>query len=125
MHDSSQHKNIDTIAFKTALFSIAATTVLGSTLIAPSLPALENHFSYVNNIDFLSKLILTLPALFIMIFSPIAGFMLEKFGRLKLIYPAMILWSVMGTSGFFLDNIYLLLISRAIFGIATFMNFVC
>lgn len=119
MHESSQHKNIDTIAFKTALFSIAATTVLGSTLIAPSLPALENHFSYVNNIDFLSKLILTLPALFIMIFSPIAGFMLEKFGRLKLIYPAMILWSVVGTSGFFLDNIYLLLISRAIFGIAT------
>lgn len=119
MQESSRHKNTDSLAFKTALFSIAATTVLGSTLIAPSLPALESHFSYVKNIDFLSKLILTLPALFIMIFSPIAGFMLEKFGRLKLIYPAMIIWSVAGTSGFFLDNIYLLLISRAIFGIAT------
>lgn len=119
MQESLQHKNTDTLAFKTALFSIAATTVLGSTLIAPSLPALENHFSYVKNIDFLSKLILTLPALFIMIFSPIAGFMLERFGRLKLIYPAMVVWSFMGTIGFFLDNIYLLLLSRAIFGIAT------
>ncbi|PAF54227.1 MFS transporter [Helicobacter sp. 13S00482-2] len=115
----SNKRNVDTFIFKTALFSIAATTVLGSTLIAPSLPALEKHFSHVDNIDFLSKLILTLPALFIMIFSPISGFMLERFGRLKLIYPALILWSVMGTSGFFLDNIYLLLISRAIFGIST------
>ncbi|MDO7252970.1 MFS transporter [Helicobacter cappadocius] len=118
--DSSlQDKKTDSIIFKTALFSIAATTVLGSTLIAPSLPALEKHFSDVQNIDFLSKLILTLPALFIMIFSPISGFMLERFGRLKLIYPSLVVWSVMGTSGFFLDNIYLLLISRAIFGIAT------
>ncbi|PAF49130.1 MFS transporter [Helicobacter sp. 12S02232-10] len=112
-------KNTDSFVFKTALFSIAALTVLGSTIIAPSLPALEAHFSDVENIGFLSKLILTLPALFIMFFSPISGFMFDRFGRLKLIYPAMLVWSLSGTSGFFLDNLYLLLISRAVFGIAT------
>ncbi|PAF50583.1 MFS transporter [Helicobacter sp. 13S00477-4] len=112
-------KNIDSPLFKAALFSISATTVLGSTIIAPSLPALESHFSDAKNIELLSKLILTLPALFIMIFSPISGFMLEKFGRLKLIYPAIIIWSLAGVSGFFLDNLYLLLASRAVFGTAT------
>ncbi|PAF42617.1 MFS transporter [Helicobacter sp. 11S03491-1] len=114
-----QLKNTDSFIFKTALFAIAATTVLGSTIIAPSLPALQEHFSDVENIAFLSKLILTLPALFIMIFSPVSGFMLDRFGRLKLIYPSMIIWSISGTSGFFLDNLYLLLVSRAIFGVAT------
>ncbi|PAF47107.1 MFS transporter [Helicobacter sp. 12S02634-8] len=118
-NSASQSKNIDSFVFKIALFSIAALTVLGSTIIAPSLPALEAHFSDVENIAFLSKLILTLPALFIMVFSPISGFMLDRFGRLKLIYPAMIVWSLAGTSGFFLDNLYLLLVSRAIFGVAT------
>lgn len=105
--------------FYFALFSVSAMTVLGSTVIAPSLPNMENHFSYIKNIETIGKLILTLPALFIVFFSPIAGFLFDKFERLKLIYPAMILWSISGVIGFFLDNIYYILISRAIFGIST------
>ncbi|PAF41916.1 MFS transporter [Helicobacter sp. 11S02596-1] len=116
---TSRSKNTDSFVFKSALFSIAALTVLGPAIIAPSLPALETHFSDVKNIEFLSKLILTLPALFIMVFSPITGFMFDAFGRLKLIYPAIVVWSVAGVSGFFLDDLYLLLVSRAVFGVAT------
>lgn len=123
-----QNKNYESLfleftdkkSFKTALFMIAGTTVLGSTIIAPSLPALQNHFSYIGTpIETLSKLILTLPALFIMFFSPIAGFLYEKFSRLKIIYTALIVWCIAGSLGFLLDNLYLLLISRAILGIAT------
>ncbi|WP_104697714.1 MULTISPECIES: MFS transporter [unclassified Helicobacter] len=107
-------------SFKTALFLIAGTTVLGSTIIAPSLPELQRHFLYIgSSVELLSRLILTLPALFILLFSPLAGFLYEKFSRLKIIYPALITWSIAGGCGFLLDNIYLLLISRAILGIAT------
>lgn len=106
--------------FKSALFLIAGTTVLGSTIIAPSLPELQKHFLHIGpSIELLSKLILTLPALFILLFSPLAGLLYEKFSRLKIIYPALIIWSIAGSCGFLLDNIYLLLISRAILGIAT------
>ncbi len=61
----------------------------------------------------------TIFALFVMIFSPIAGNLIDRFGKLKFLYPAMILWNISGVSGCFLDSIYALLISRAFFGIAT------
>ncbi|RAX54725.1 hypothetical protein CCY99_02905 [Helicobacter sp. 16-1353] len=109
----------DTKLFYFAFFSIAAMTVLGGAAISPSLPSLEKHFSYVKNIDIIGKFVLTTPALFVIFFSPISGFLFDKFGRLKLMYPAMIVWSLSGVAGFFLDNVYHILISRAIFGIAT------
>lgn len=103
-----------------ALFSAASMTVLGGTIIAASLPLLEKHFDFVPYIDMLSKFVLTLPALFVCFFAPISGFLLERYGRLKFIYPAILLWSVAGASAFLLEgNIYWILISRAIFGIAT------
>ncbi|RDU65676.1 MFS transporter [Helicobacter sp. MIT 14-3879] len=105
--------------FYFSLFSVSAMTVLGSTTIAPSLPNLEKHFNNIKNIEMLSKLVLTLPAIFVVIFSPISGYLFDKFERLKIIYIAMITWSISGFIGFFLDDIYYILTSRAIFGIAT------
>lgn len=115
-----ESKRTDSLLFQIALFSAASMTVLGGTIIAPSIPHFEEHFADVAHIDILSRLILTLPALFIMIFAPISGFLIERYGRTKFLYPAIFLWSVSGASGFFLESsIYLILFSRAIFGIAT------
>ena len=105
--------------FYFALFSVSSMTVLGGTVISPSLPNLENHFSYINNIHTLSKLVLTISSLFIMIFSPLSGFIYDRCNRLKIMLPSIIIWSLSGASGFLLDNINLILISRMIFGIAT------
>ena len=114
-----RQKLLDSKIFYFALFSVSAMTVLGSTAIAPALPNLEKHFLDIENIEFLVKLVLTIPAIFIVFFSPISGYLFDRYNRLKLIYPAIIIWSISGVSGFFLDNIYYILISRAIFGIAT------
>ncbi|TEX98270.1 MFS transporter [Campylobacter sp. US42a] len=107
------------LMFKLALFSAAMMTVLGTIVIAPALPAMNEYFKNVSNIELLSGLVVTIPALFVMIFSPIAGNLIDRFGKLKFLYPAMILWIISGVSGCFLDSIYALLISRAFFGIAT------
>ncbi|PAF44055.1 hypothetical protein BJI48_04110 [Helicobacter sp. 11S02596-1] len=117
--DNKLKKIVHNPLFKIALFSTTSMTVLGSVVIAPSLPSLQNHFHNVAGIDFLSKLVLTLPALFVMFFSPLSGYLLDRYGRIKFLFPAMVLWSLAGFSGFFLDDIYLILISRAIFGITT------
>lgn len=116
---SNKKELLDSNIFYFALFSVSAMTVLGSTAIAPALPNLEKHFLGIKNIEFLVKLILTIPAIFIVFFSPISGYLFDRYNRLKLIYPAIIIWSISGVSGFFLDNVYHILISRAIFGIAT------
>lgn len=104
---------------KLAVFAIASTTVLGPTIVAPSLPELEVHFASTPHVDMLSKLILTLPALSIMIFSPLAGFVYAAYKRLPIILAALLLWSVAGASGFMLDNLYALLVSRFFLGVAT------
>ncbi|PAF50933.1 MFS transporter [Helicobacter sp. 13S00401-1] len=112
-------KKTDSAIFQTSLFLLSTMTVLGGAIISPSLPDLEKHFSYVPHIDLLSKLILTLPALFIMIMAPFVGILLDKYGRLKFIFPAMAIWSISGGIGYFLNDIYSLLISRAVLGIST------
>ncbi len=106
-------------SFKLAIFSIATMTVLGASLISPALPSISKHFHYVENIELLSGLVLTIPALSTALFSPLAGYLMDKFGRLIFLYPASVLWIITGFSGYFLDNIYQLLISRFVLGMAT------
>lgn len=118
--------------FKVSLFSMAAMTTLGSAVIASSLPSITRHFDKIlqnqtsslatftlEHIDILTRLVLTIPAVFVVILSPFAGMLMDKFGKLRFVFPAMILWTLAGMSGFFLNDIYSILISRAIFGVAT------
>ncbi|WP_286006134.1 MFS transporter [Campylobacter avium] len=107
------------LRFKIAIFSVAMMTVLGASLISPALPSISKHFHYVENIELLSGLVLTIPALSTALFSPLAGYLLDKFGKLVFLYPATILWILVGFSGYFVDNIYLLLLSRFVLGMAT------
>lgn len=105
--------------FKIAIFSVAMMTVLGASLISPALPSISKHFYYVENIELLSGLVLTIPALSTAMFSPLAGYLMDKFGKLIFLYPATVLWILTGFIAYFIDNIYLLLLSRFILGIAT------
>lgn len=105
--------------FMFALFSSTSMTVLGGTIIATSIPAIEKHFGDVAHIAILAKLVLTLPALFIMLFSPLSGLLVDRFGRLKFLISSMVLWSISGMIGALWDNIYWILSTRAVFGIAT------
>lgn len=86
--------------------------------IAPSLPQIQHVFAENPHSEILTKFILTMPALFIALFSPIVGVMIDRFGRIKIMLGSLLLYGFSGTSGFFIDNLYTLLVSRAILGIA-------
>ncbi|MFV0591153.1 MAG: hypothetical protein ACK5M7_07185 [Draconibacterium sp.] len=60
-------------------------TMLANAIIAPSLPLISKAFSEINNVEVLTKLMLTLPALAIGIIAPIAGRIIDKYGRLKIL----------------------------------------
>ena len=111
---------------------MAGMTVLGSVAIASALPAITRHFEEVlqsqasfleifafEHLDILTRLVLTIPAIFVVLLSPFAGMLMDRFGKLRFVFPAMILWTLSGVSGFFLNDIYAILTSRAIFGVAT------
>jgi MFS family permease len=100
----------------TLLFTSSLTIMAGAT-IAPSLPQIQQVFAENPQSEILTKLILTIPALFIAISSPIVGAMIDRFGRIKIMLGSLILYGISGISGYFMEDIYSILVSRAVLGV--------
>jgi len=100
------------------LLVAGAMTVMSSAAISPSLPEMSIVFQNEQDAEFLVKLVLTLPTLSIAIFAPFAGIIIDKCGRKKLFVFSIILYGVTGVSGFFLDSLFEILVSRVLFGMA-------
>jgi MFS family permease len=66
----------------------------------------------------LVQLLITLPALFIMIGSPIAGIVVDQFGRKPLLLVATLLYGLAGSSGTYLESLSTILVGRAMLGLA-------
>ena len=98
--------------------------------VSPSLPAMKQQFESAipfqggfANADpdlrtTLVKLVITLPALFIVIGSPIAGIVVDKFGRKPLLLITAVLYGFAGSSGLFLESLPAILVGRAVLGLA-------
>jgi len=106
---------------RTAIFTlllISMTTMMSNVAIVTTLPRLKDYFSDIENIEFYSRLMLTLPSLVIAFLSPFIGHFVYKFGKKNSAILALIIFSLTGTAGLYLDDIKSFLISRAMFGIA-------
>ena len=103
---------------KITLLLASTLTVMSGATIAPSLPAMQTHFAQISNSEFWVRLVLTVPALFIVIGSPIAGQAVDKIGRKPLLLGSAILYGFAGSSGFVLNSIVAILIGRAFLGLA-------
>src|SRR6478752_3316888 len=103
---------------KLTLLLVSSLTIMSVITISPALPQMTAAFSDVKNSAFLVKLVLTIPALMIALFSPVTGRLIDRYGRLKILRFALVLYAIAGVGGFFLDNLYLILLSRALLGIA-------
>ena len=90
---------------------------LGAVLIAPVLPSMAGAFGSTPGVGVLIPLILTIPALMIAVTSSIAGIILDRLGRKKVLLTAMILYAGFGTAPLWLDSLLAILISRAGLGI--------
>lgn len=100
-----------------SLLLVATLGVMSGITIVSSLPLISHTFSNVPNIEFLSKLMLTIPSIIIAIFSPFAGHIVDKWGRLKPLYIGILLFILGGSSGFYLHDFYVILIGRAVLGL--------
>ncbi|MGO2990018.1 MAG: MFS transporter [Halomonadaceae bacterium] len=91
-------------------------TVMSGAIIAPALPGISRHFS--EHPQVLIQLILTLPALMITLFSPLMGYLADRFGRKPLLLLMLSIYGLAGGAGFLIDSVELLLASRALMGVA-------
>jgi MFS family permease len=103
---------------KATLLLISTLTVMSGATIAPSLPAMREYFNNVPNADYLVRLALTLPALFIALGAPLVGIIIDKLGRKPLLIIALILYGIAGSSGLILNSLNLILIGRALLGVS-------
>ncbi|MEO7394375.1 MAG: MFS transporter [Chitinophagaceae bacterium] len=107
---------------KLTLLLVSSLTIMSVITISPALPQMAKVFSNIKNAGFLVKLVLTIPALMIAIFSPITGRLIDKYGRLKILWLSLVLYAVSGAAGYFLNNLYHILISKAVLGISVGMS---
>ena len=109
--------NTESWQVKVTLLLVSSLTIMSMITISASLPDMTKTFSSLPNAENLVKLTLSFPALFIALTAIIAGKFIDKFGRLQLLNTALILYAIGGSSGYWLDNIYLILAGRALLGI--------
>ena len=111
-------QNSNSLTTKITLLLVSTLTVMAGATISPSLPAMQDYFSEVDNAEFWVRLVLTIPALSIVIGSPIAGQIVDSIGRKPLLICSAILYGLGGASGFLLDSLFAILFGRALLGLA-------
>ncbi len=119
MFDTRRQAQSQSTQTKATLLLVSALTVLSSMTLSPTLPGIRAHFHTAPNASILVPLVLTLHAFFIVIGSPLAGYLLDRIGRKPLLIGAALLYGLAGSAGFLINDLWLLLLSRALLGLAT------
>jgi MFS family permease len=92
--------------------------VMGVTVLTPIVPLLLAEFQDTPHHEYwVMGGILTMPSIWVMLFSPVAGWMADRFGRRNLLLAAMIVYAFVGTAPVFLQNLYAIVGSRIAVGI--------
>jgi predicted MFS family arabinose efflux permease len=90
--------------------------VMGLIVLVPVLPAMMAQFRDVPGAEYLVPLMLTLPALCVAILSPVAGVIVDFFGRRRVCIVALIIYAIVGVMPIFLDDLMAIIASRAVLG---------
>lgn len=100
------------------ILAAATLTIMAPAAIAPSLPVMEQVFVDQSGASLLVRLVMTVTSLTIAVSAPVSGLVADRFGRRPLLLFSLVLYTVTGVSGYFAADLWLLLGSRALLGIA-------
>jgi MFS family permease len=92
--------------------------VMGVSVLTPVVQLMLEQFKGVPYHDYLViGGVLTMPAIWVLLFSPLAGWMADRFGRRHLLLASMVVYAFVGIAPVFLDNLYAIIVTRAAVGI--------
>jgi MFS family permease len=92
--------------------------VMGVSVLTPVVHLILEQFKNLPHHDYLViGGVLTMPAIWVLLFSPIAGWMADRFGRRNLLVSSMVVYAFVGIAPVFLDNLYAIIVTRAGVGI--------
>ena len=90
--------------------------VMGLIVLVPVLPGMMAQFHDVPGVNYLVPLMLTLPALCIAVLAPVAGVIVDFFGRRKTCIGALLIYGVVGMLPLVLQSLTAIIISRVVVG---------
>lgn len=85
--------------------------------LVPVLPLLIREFGSVQGSEFLVPMALTIPALCVALFSPLAGWLSDRLGRKKLLVGALFLYAGFGIIPWFLNDLFQIIGARVALGL--------
>ncbi len=91
--------------------------VLGAVLLAPVLPRIEDAFAGTPGVEALTPIVLTAPALVIGLTAMIAGRIVDRVGRKRLLVGALVAYAFVGTAPLWLPSLELIVASRVLLGL--------
>jgi MFS family permease len=87
--------------------------VMGIIVLIPVLPQMMAHFAHVPNHQYLVQGgVLTMPALCVMLFSPLAGWLADRFQRRRILIVGMIAYAFFGILPILLDDLFAIIATR-------------
>ena len=99
------------------LILAAIMPVMAVISLVPVLPMLLEEFKHISGYEVLVPIAMTIPALCVAVFSPIAGSLSDKFGRKSLLIFALLIYSAVGVLPYFLESLSHIIVSRIFLGI--------
>ncbi|WP_439530204.1 MFS transporter [Pannonibacter sp.] len=100
-----------------SLLMTASLAVMAAAAISPALPGLAARFASHPDAAFLTRLLVPAPALAIVLFASMAGWIADRFGRRGPMLIGLALFSLAGSAGLYLPDLNLILVSRFVLGI--------
>ncbi len=105
------------------LLLLSSLTVMTGATLSAALPPIQIFFDASVRSVFWVRMLLTTPAFFIVLSGPLAGWVVDRFGRKRLLLAGVLIYGVAGTSGVYLRSLWALLVGRAILGVAVAVVF--
>ncbi|MBB3181674.1 MFS transporter [Variovorax sp. Sphag1AA] len=90
----------------------------GAVLIAPVLPFMQQAFADQPHAEVLTLIVLVIPGLMIALLGPLMGAVVDVVGRKRLYMLSIAVYAVAGAMPFFLHDLYAILATRVVVGIA-------
>jgi MFS family permease len=89
--------------------------LMGGAAVAPALPLIGEAFPGASEASI--TFIVTLPALAIAITGILVGYLSDRFGKISILAASVAIFTIAGSSGFYLTSLYEILVGRFILGI--------